>query len=265
MLKPVPKIQREKETGCLIIKLKNLGNFKYTIKVLREQSRDLIIVCRIPSKETMTSLDYLPCIYCYGFSSKEELWRHTGKCSSKNTKLKDQQGIIARFRFLLAGGIDSCAEKDQMNWKKQFSWRCIKTRCTLLLWMILWRTLIKQLGYRRTNYASQRMWQQARLKTKVNALLNEENDLHCYITRKHFYTVVKAVQDLAGFHQNEQKISVFSTSSLALNLGHGLVKVVEIRRGNAIKKWITSWKENVMDIWNSSLFIAQTRHLQYHL
>lgn len=55
------------------------------------------------------------------------------------------------------------------------------------------RVLIKQLGPRRRNYVSQRMRQLARLKTKVNALLNVENDRHCYITPKHFDSVVKAV------------------------------------------------------------------------
>ncbi|XP_061170557.1 uncharacterized protein LOC133179888 [Saccostrea echinata] len=87
------------------------------------------------------------------------------------------------------------------------------------------------------------MRQLARLKTKINELLNKENDLHCYITPKHFDTVVKAVQDLAGYHQNEQKISVFSTPSLALNLGHNLVKVAEIRRGNAIRKMDETMKK----------------------
>lgn len=71
-----------------------------------------LIVCRRPSKETLASLDYLPCIYCYGFFSKKKLWRHTGKCSFKDTKFIDQHGIIARFKFLLAVGIDFCAEKE---------------------------------------------------------------------------------------------------------------------------------------------------------
>lgn len=63
---------------------------------------------------------------------------------------------------------------------------------------------------RRTNYDTQRMQQRTGLKTNVIAYLNEENDLRCSIIGKHFESVVKAVQDLAGnmYHQNEQKIYV---------------------------------------------------------
>ena len=35
---------------------------------------------------------------------------------------------------------------------------------------------------------------------------------------------------------NEQTISVFTTPSLALNIGHSLVKVEEMRRGNAVRQ-----------------------------
>lgn len=236
----------KKERDRLFNKLKNLGNFKYNIEVLKGGSGDLI-VCRRPSKETLTSLDFLPCIYCYGFFSKKELWRHTGKCSSKDTKLKDQKGIIARSRFLLAGGINFCAEEEgfkeplpeELKETVFLKMRQDEVYTALVddpLIIQFGRVLIKQLGPRRTNYVSQRMRQLGRLKTKVNDLLKVENDLHSYISPKYFDTVVKAVQDLAGYHQNEHKIYVFSTPSLALNLGHSLVKIAEIRRGNAIRK-----------------------------
>lgn len=236
----------KKERDRLFNKLKNLGNFKFNTEVLKGGDGDLI-VCRRPSKETLTSFDYLPCIHCYGFFSRKELWRHTGKCSSNDTKFKDQQGIIARSKFLLAGGTHFCAENEGFK-------ECLPNELKETVFLKIRQdevytalvddpliiqfglVLIKQLGPRRTNYVSQRMRQLARLKTKVNALLNVENDLHCYITPKYFDTVVKAVQDLAGYHQNEQKIYVFSTPSLALNLGHSLVKIAEIRRGNAIRQ-----------------------------
>lgn len=36
--------------------------------------------------------------------------------------------------------------------------------------------------------------------------------------------------------ENEQKIYVFSTPSVALNLGHRLVKIAKIKIGNAIRQ-----------------------------
>ena len=98
------------------------------------------------------------------------------------------------------------------------------------------RVLIKQLGPRRSNYVSQRMRQIARLKIQLNTLVNGKKNLEYYISPKYFDLKVKAIHELAGFHVNEQTISVFTTPSLALNIGHSLVKVAEMRRGNAVRQ-----------------------------
>lgn len=47
---------------------------------------------------------------------------------------------------------------------------------------------------------------------------------------------------MAGFHVNEQKTSVYTTPSLALNIGHSLVKVAEMRRGNAVRQMVDLMK-----------------------
>lgn len=58
------------------------------------------------------------------------------------------------------------------------------------------------------------MQQRTGFKTNVNVLLNEKNGLQSFIIRKHFDSIIKAVQDLAGnmYHQNEQKIYVCTLS-----------------------------------------------------
>jgi hypothetical protein len=47
--------------------------------------------------------------------------------------------------------------------------------------------------------------------------------------------IFSAVKEMAGFRRNEQPISVLDTPSLALTLGHNLVKVAEFKRGIAIR------------------------------
>ena len=59
---------------------------------------------------------------------------------------------------------------------------------------------------------------------------------------KVFWPNRKAIYELAGFHVNEQKTSVFTTPSLALNFGHSLVKVADMRRGNAVRQMVDLMK-----------------------
>lgn len=75
--------------------------------------------------------------------------------------------------------------------------------------------------------------------------LNEDDDLQCYITRKQFDTVVEDVKILLVTTENEQKIYVFSTPSVALNLGHRLVKIAKIKIGNAIRQINNMMKKKI--------------------
>lgn len=45
--------------------------------------------------------------------------------------------------------------------------------------------------------------------------------------------------------ENEQKIYVFSTPSVALNLGHRLVKIAKIKIGNAIRQINNMMKKKI--------------------
>ena len=68
-------------------------------------------MARRSSKDTLKSSDYLPCVHCYGFFCKKELWQHSRKCTSENTVSKEL-GVIARSKLLLVGGLDSDVERE---------------------------------------------------------------------------------------------------------------------------------------------------------
>lgn len=95
-------------------KIKNLGAFKYNLKVIAAQKGNLI-VARRPSKKTFSAKHFLPCLHCYGFYCKKELWRHTKKCPLNTNKSCDQHQVISRSQLLLSGGLSSCSFSNEVS------------------------------------------------------------------------------------------------------------------------------------------------------
>ncbi|CAG2217889.1 unnamed protein product [Mytilus edulis] len=213
------KIERRK----LFDRIKNFGSFKYNVKILAEGQGNLI-VCRRPSKETLNS-----------------------KCAFNKNKNKSQlqdASIIVRSKLVLAGGLSPYLEGKEIAVPKELEETCfIKMHrdqifdniVNDILILQFGKFMISQLGPRRTNYVSQRMRQLARLKLKFNEMNKSEKDLQSLINPEYFDCIITAIQKLAGYHRNEQQIFAFETPSLALNMGHNLVKTAEIKEGNAIR------------------------------
>lgn len=91
------------------------------MKILAEGQGNLI-VCRRPSKETLNSVDFLPCLYCYGFYGRKELCRHTKKCPFNKNKNKSQlqdASIIVRSKLVLAGGLSPYVEGKEIAVPKE--------------------------------------------------------------------------------------------------------------------------------------------------
>lgn len=80
---------------------KNLGAFKYSMKVISEGKGNLI-VARRSTKNTLDAKHSLPCIHCYRFYYKQELWRHckkfplTMKKDSGLKKYQDTKNSVCR-------------------------------------------------------------------------------------------------------------------------------------------------------------------------
>ena len=56
-----------------------------------------------------------------------------------------------------------------------------------------------------------------------------------YLTHKKFDDIVIAVQQCVGTYENADDVSVFRTLSLALRLGHSLLKCSQIKKGLGIR------------------------------
>ena len=72
------KKRATKERKKQIRYIANLGSYKANIAALRKGEGNLIVAKR-PSagkKREKECSDYYPCMFCYAFYAKEELWRH---------------------------------------------------------------------------------------------------------------------------------------------------------------------------------------------
>ena len=82
-----------------LTRLRNLGNFKYNVEVLKKGGTEIVVVKR-PSKNRRVR-DFLPCPTCFGFYCKAELWRHVKKCPLKPGQFYDSKSLVSKSKLLL--------------------------------------------------------------------------------------------------------------------------------------------------------------------
>lgn len=220
--------------------LKHMGNFRHNMKVLEEGKGTIIVARR--SKTDHLPADYLPCTHCYGFYIASELWRHARTCSlnkvSKN-KQTEQASVISQSRLLLAGASEKENEmgsqqfKDLVNRMKKYDDVCIAVKQDFLIERF-GTVLVTKLGGRRKNDISQRVRQLGRLKCELG--LSSTAQLSDLISGPGFDTILEGVHSLCNLYENKQRIKVFEVPSLALRLGHSLIKCAEIKKGLGIRQ-----------------------------
>jgi hypothetical protein len=74
-----------KERKLALLKVRNLGNFSHNITVL-ESGTGTLRVSRVTRLGMKQNECYLPCVHCYAFYDKSQLWRHVS-CSMLLTTL----------------------------------------------------------------------------------------------------------------------------------------------------------------------------------
>lgn len=97
-----------KEKNNTLLKLRNLGNHSHNQSVLEKGSGEHIVVHRPAGK--VDYRDYIPCRYCYGYFSKQTIWKHTcplGPTTNVGMKVKRVRKAAAN---LLTGSSTSESE-----------------------------------------------------------------------------------------------------------------------------------------------------------
>ena len=224
-----------------IEKIKNMGNYRHNIHVLSSGGGELIVARRSGSQK-MEPADYLPCIYCLAFCKSDELWRHCKTCHHRKQG-SDDTGVLCKARMLLEGGLQeegNVGDKGMqdlqkhvlLTMRKDAAFKALKEDTLILQFG---NVLLRKLGPRRKNDVAQRMRQLSRLKLEL-ADDGPSIQLTDYLSGSCFDEVVSAVEIVAGMQENTQGIRVFDTPSLALRLGHNLLKCAEMKRGLGIRQ-----------------------------
>ena len=93
-----------KERRRAIKKLANLGNHRNNLEAVTSGRGELIVAKRPPEGMTKTFRDYYPCVFCLGWYSKQELWKHArDHCPFRLEKREniDSTGILTEGRALV--------------------------------------------------------------------------------------------------------------------------------------------------------------------
>ena len=229
--------------------LKNKGNLKYNIKILRDGAGQLICVRR--QKPGISNDLFLPCVYCFGFYRAYELWRHVKyHCQfavgeSGDSEKQQSCSIQAKARMFLESCVSENFSENGTKLDKEFKTKVLSgmlkdtvyhSVVTDNLILAFGQILYYKLGVRRANNISQRMRQLGRLRKALNSLDQNNSQLDKYITGKGFDRVIQAIYDISELETNNEDIKIFQKPALALRLGHNLTKIAEIKRGKAIRE-----------------------------
>ena len=162
--------------------------------------------------------------------------------------------MISRARLLLAGSLSFQEEDFQVP--KDLQESCLSSMRPDHVYseikddMLILRfgeILLRKLGSRRAPDISQRLRQLARLKLVLNLNKPEKKYLSYFICGKGFGEVCETVKSLAGFHRSKENLNAFELPSLALRIGHNLVKCADMKRGMAIRQNDEAMKQDSND------------------
>ncbi|XP_032365342.1 uncharacterized protein LOC116680314 isoform X3 [Etheostoma spectabile] len=215
----------------LLENLRNRGNFEYNRDVLKKGSGQLKVKRRAKKVECKK---YEYCIHCKGMFLRPELWRHMKRCSSKPEE-QDHQGrkrvlgLASAIQSACSSTVDDGVLKMLSHMHDDVIASVIRNDFCLLRYA---DTLFAKHGHdpSKHDYIRQKIRQLGRfLQTirKRSLILTLEDA----IKPGNFMEVIEAVKETAGFDKEK---NCYKTPSLALKIGHSLLKVSDIIHCHAL-------------------------------
>ena len=224
---PARSATREK----LIENLRNRGNFEYNRDVLKKGSGHLKVKRRA---KTVDTKKYEYCIHCKGMFLRPELWRHMKRCSSKPEEQehpgrKRVLGLASAIQSAGSSTVDAGVLKMLSRMHDDDIASVIRNDFCLLRYA---DTLFRKHGHdpSKHDYIRQKISQLGRfLQTirKRSSILTLEDA----IKPGNFMQVIEAVKETAGFDKEK---NCYTIPSLALKIGHSLLKVSDILHCHAL-------------------------------
>ena len=243
------KSGKERKLGFL--RLRNLGNFRHNISVLESGCGTLRVSKQSFGKNSKVAEDFLPCIHCFAFYCREQLWRHAVNCPFKEVNgstVGSDGNVVGRVKYCAAGQLllDGSLLKDnhtvvdpQFKAKVLERMRKDKVRkvcATDSVILGFGQVLFKRLGPQRALDVQQRMRQLGRLLQEINSVDGVSFQLTDVISGNNFDRVISGVHRVAGLTTHSTGRRIYKIPSLASKLGHSLKKCAEIKLGIGIRQ-----------------------------
>lgn len=221
---------RSKSRTVELLRLRNAGNYKHNIEVLKEGRGELVTWTR-HSNET-SSEDYLPCENCLGFFLKGSLWRHKQVCPLMKKGQKSRR-VQAEATLLLPASIEiNKGLKENVVSKMVGDEVSIAARNDRVI-MKIGEKLYQKHGHLPHLYThiSQKIRELGRF---LICARKQDADINCMtdiLAPEKFPVAVKATKVLCKFDEVNNH---YSSPSLALKIGHLLKKCAKLSKSESL-------------------------------
>jgi len=240
----------------LLTHLRNLGSHLHNTEVLRTKTGSLSVIYRPSKARTVKENEYLPCMYCYGYFQKRQLWRHVRKCPLKSESKPAVKAVHAG-KLLLDDDKNITKSVKELIWNMRAG--CVKLviHNDRLLQAVAGK-MLKRVNSDKAHFNNIR----ARLRKLARVILHVRRSnsalssakLKDILTPKHFQAVLSAVKAVAGYDEENNS---FVSPSVGVDLGRDLKKCVLVLKGQALTegdretvKYVKNFLELCTDEWN---------------
>ncbi|XP_077121903.1 uncharacterized protein LOC143784261 isoform X2 [Ranitomeya variabilis] len=247
--------------------LRHRGNFAHNSNVIRTGS-GVLVTFKQPTKETSPK-DFMHCIHCQGLFVKKYLWRHMKKCKLNQTSTSSSPGrkkvqSLCAFMEPMPPGISSGFWKLLSYMRPDEISSTIKSDGSIVQ---MGQHLYNRIGSEvdKHEYIRQKLREVGRLvleARKCSPLFK----LVDFIVPSNFMHAINSVRVLAGY---DEETNTFKIPSLALKLGHSLVKISSILECQAMVEGCQDRVENARNFrklyetrWNELISSAALKSLK---
>lgn len=82
-------------------RIRNIGNHLHNLEVIKSGKGQLCVSYRPRGHSYVRAVNYGPCLYCYAYYPKRELWRHNKSCKFSTHKKERKRALTVASRMLL--------------------------------------------------------------------------------------------------------------------------------------------------------------------
>ena len=251
----------------LLTRLRNLGSHLHNQQVMRDKSGSLSVIYRPSGKTTTDGSEYLPCMYCYGYHRKRQLWRHVRRCPLRELAKPGVKAVTAGKLLLNDAHTPQSVRELVCNMRSGPVKVLVKNDRLL---MAMANKMYKRVNYDKhhANNIRARLRKLGRivLRVRKSSATLQNVDMRGILKPTCFTTVLSAVKEVAGYSESD---NCFLSPSVAVDVGRDLKKCAVILKGLALSegdsravKDAKMFLEQCNDEWNDEASGGARRTLQ---